>query len=224
MYLTAYCCLIFNRKAIISRIHRKRFKNPGKTQYCSCRGRSAIRAPISVIILNNHPSAVPRSIRVPAASCPGAGPVHAAPCPFNGETPQRSPHRSKKRTRISPHPAGERGSPYSPFPRIKGRTSPRSRSGRSQSPTRTAPPGRGFLIGAGYHEVYAYGPGKPGEQVIITPTATYEDTVTIDGTPVPGPGNIQPGHNKKSVREMITGLFRLTVILRNTGTGGLQYE
>ncbi len=79
-----------------------------------------------------------------------------------------------------------------------------------------------FQLGAGYYEVYARALGKPGKWVIVTPNATYDDTVMINGTQMFDLGSIQLGHNKKPSWERITGMFLVTVTLQNTVTGELK--
>jgi hypothetical protein len=76
----------------------------------------------------------------------------------------------------------------------------------------------GFQLGPGYYEVYARAAGKPGQWVMITPQASYQDTVTINGTQVFATGNITLGHSKKPTWERITGFFFPTVTLQDVVT------
>lgn len=76
----------------------------------------------------------------------------------------------------------------------------------------------GFQLGPGYYDVFARASGKPGQWVMITPGASYQDTVTINGTQIFATGNITLGHSKKPVWERLTGFFFSTVTLQDVVT------
>jgi hypothetical protein len=114
----AYCPPIFNRKAIITRIYRKRFKSPGKTITCSCRRKECDK---STLIGNTHQSTVLRLICVLAAFSPGAGPVSCtAPVPGELDTYNIGHIGLTYARNITIFGGGTRVA-LSPFPRIRYR-------------------------------------------------------------------------------------------------------
>jgi hypothetical protein len=70
-------------------------------------------------------------------------------------------------------------------------------------------------LAAGYYDVYARATGKPDQWVLITPGASYQGNVTINGTQNFSLANVTLGHTKKPVWERITGFFFPTVTLQD---------
>ncbi len=73
-------------------------------------------------------------------------------------------------------------------------------------------------LGPGYYDVYARATGKPDQWVLISPGASYQENVTINGTQVFSRENVTLGHVKKPVWERISGFFFPTVTLEDSAT------
>jgi hypothetical protein len=73
-------------------------------------------------------------------------------------------------------------------------------------------------LAAGYYDVYARAAGKPDQWVLITPGATYQENMTINGTQNFSLVNVTLGHTKTQVWERITGFFFPMVTLQDNVT------
>ncbi len=173
--------------------------------------------------MKNKISKLLAGLCVLAALCLGVASVQAAPLPFNGEHYNLNiigVEKTKNPTALG----WTNEDRHTIFVPLNGKTNIYLQQNESFAvidADGTDGSAR-FQLGAGYYEVYARALGKQGKWVIITPNATYDDTVSINGTQMFDLGSIQLGHNGKPKWERITGLFLVTVTLQNTVTGELK--